>query len=263
MEWNTDIKFLSRATFWTRRSSDVCPLAICMAFQSKMALLASDLSPESKCFLFRLLMADREHKKQQVKGKEPSSDGRHFKSQNWACFVLLSIKPEESSLQKTVSVVPHVNTRLHVCEHTCSWSLLSVAEHTVPPEQLSLKWHYCHPARGHAACPALQAPRHAGFCVHTGTVLTKACKAGFAPARVACLHVQIHAQWHTCALVAQVLLNVHAHTAALYLHGLGRVPFSLSLFSSLNGKRLSAVSFCQQLGDTFLQLAAICFNYVY
>lgn len=40
-----------------------------MAFQSKMALLASDSSPESKCFLFRLLMADREHKKKQVKGK--------------------------------------------------------------------------------------------------------------------------------------------------------------------------------------------------
>lgn len=39
---------------------------------------------------------------------------------------------------------------------------------------------------------------------------------------------------------------------------------SLSLFlSSLNGKRLSAISFCQQLGDAFLQLAAICFNYVY
>lgn len=38
---------------------------------------------------------------------------------------------------------------------------------------------------------------------------------------------------------------------------------SFSLFSSLNGKRLSAISFYQQLGDTFLQLAAICFNYVY
>lgn len=99
--------------------------------------------------------------------------------------------------------------------------------------------------------------------MHTGTVLTKACTAGFAPARVACLHVQIHAQRRTCALVAQVLLSVHAHTVAMDLHGLGRVPFSLALFSSLNGKRLSAVSFCQQLGDTFLQLAAICFNYVY
>lgn len=41
-----------------------------MAFQSKMALLASDSSPESKCFLFRLLMTDREHEKQKVKGTE-------------------------------------------------------------------------------------------------------------------------------------------------------------------------------------------------
>lgn len=31
----------------------------------------------------------------------------------------------------------------------------------------------------------------------------------------------------------------------------------------LNGDRLSAISFFQQLGDGFLQLAAICFNYVY
>lgn len=35
-----------------------------------MALLASDSSPEPKCFLFRLLTTDREHEKQKVKGTE-------------------------------------------------------------------------------------------------------------------------------------------------------------------------------------------------
>lgn len=30
-----------------------------------------------------------------MKGKELGSGGRHFKSQNWACFILLNIKPEE------------------------------------------------------------------------------------------------------------------------------------------------------------------------
>lgn len=105
-----------------------------------------------------------------------------------------------------------------------------------------------HPLTGDPACTQVQS-----FKCMQSWVCTCTC---------GCLHMQIQAQWHPCA---QVLSNVHVHTVALYLHVLGRVPFSqsLSLFSSLNGKRLSAFSFCQQLGDTFLQLAAICFNYVY
>lgn len=51
-----------------------------------------------------------------------------------------------------------------------------------------------HTAGGHAACAAGQAPRHEGSYMHTGTVLTNACKAGFASMHLACLHVQVHAQ---------------------------------------------------------------------
>lgn len=58
-----------------------------------------------------------------------------------------------------------------------------------------------------------------------------------------------------------VFLYIYVQAETMYLHEPGKVPFSL--FSSLNGKRLSAILFCQQLGDAFLQLAAICFNYTY
>ena len=150
-EWTMDIKFLSRATFWTKQGSDIHPLAICMAFQSKMTLLASYSSPALKCFLFRLLMMDREHEKQKVKEtEEQGSDRRHFKSQKWACLILLKIKPEQRvPVEDRVSVVSYVNLKLHVCKHTHSWSLLSLVKHIVPPGQFSLNWHYCHAARGH------------------------------------------------------------------------------------------------------------------
>lgn len=93
------------------------PLAICIAFQSKMTLLTSDSSTVSKGFLFRLLMMDREHEKQ--KG---GRDRRiHFKSQKWACLVLLKIKPKERlPVEDRVSVVSYVNMQLHVCKHTQS-----------------------------------------------------------------------------------------------------------------------------------------------
>lgn len=148
------------------------------------------------------------------------------------------------------------------CKHTHSWSLLSVVEHTVAPEQLSPNWHPCTLQVG---TQHVQQGRHPDMRDPTCTQVQS---------------LQIHAKlglylrmWHICTcrfmhndiceLVAKVLLNVNVYTVTICLHGLGRVPFSLSLFSSLNGKRLSAISFCQQLGDTLLQLAAICFNYVY
>ena len=174
-----DIKFLSRATFRTRQGSDVRPLAICMAFQSKMTLLASHSSPASKCFLFRLLMMDREREKQKVKGiEEQGSNGRHFKSQKWACLTLLKIKPAEGfPVEDRVSVVSYVNVQLHMCKHTRSWSLLSLVEHIVPPGQFSLNWHYCHAVCGHAVCSVKQASTDMqGSYVHRGTVVTNACK---------------------------------------------------------------------------------------
>lgn len=59
-----------------------------------------------------------------------------------------------------------------------------------------------------------------------------------------------------------------ASAAALGWGGVGcLVPLLLLLvplfWKPLSGDQLSAISFLQQLGDGFLQLAAICFNYVY
>lgn len=155
--------------------------------------------------------------------------------------------------------------QLYVCKYTDSWSLLSLVEHVVPPGLFSLNWHYCHAACGYAVCWAKQVSTDMqGSYVHRGTVATNVCKR-VCNLHVTCLYMQIHAWWLTCILATWVLSYMHVQAVAMYLHVLGTVPFSpsLSLFSSLNGKRLSAISFCQQLGDAFLQLTAICFNYVY
>lgn len=129
-----------------------------MAFQSKMTLLASDSSPASMCFLFRLLMMDREHEKQKVKGtEEKGGDGGHFKSPKWACLILLKIRPEEGlPAEDRFFVVSYVNMQLDICKHTHSWRLLSLMEYIVAPGQPSLNWHYGHTVWGHTVCSAKQ-----------------------------------------------------------------------------------------------------------
>lgn len=88
-------------------------------------------------------------------------------------------------------------------------------------------------------------------------------KLGLQPAR----DMSVHAD--TCMMTYMHFgyMSAFVHACASSSHVFtcaGHGSFlSLSLFSSLNGKRLSAISFCQQLGDAFLQLTAICFNYVY
>lgn len=171
-----------------------------MAFPSKMALLTSDSSPESKCFLFRLLMRDREHEKQKLKGTEET--------------LLMEdiLKPVLSlpypSKYKARGKAPC--RRQSLCCFTCEYTTSHVQACTQLEPPLCGRTH----GASRAALPKLTLLSHCrwagtqeGSYTHTGTVLTNACRAGFAQTHVACLHSQVHAQGHTCT-VAQVLLNV-------------------------------------------------------
>lgn len=134
-------------------------------------------------------------------------------------------------------------TGLHACKHTHSRSLPL--------------WRSTRCLQSSSPCPDIPATPHVGAQqgrqpwgiphAHTYSPYQhmQSCICG-------CLHMQIPAPWHTRALVAQVLLNVHARTGPIWAGQGSLLPLSLlfiewekavsNFLLSAAGRHFSAVS---------------------